>query len=75
MDLIRQFKAEETSELGNIDTSRKPSIVSSLEQFTDDDRVVEFRLSVATNENEYDLARIEVFKVLEVKEFASSDVR
>jgi len=69
MALINQFKAEETNKLDNIDKSGKPGVILSLENYADDERVIVFLLSVAADENEYDLARIEAFKVFEVKDF------
>ncbi len=75
MDLINQFKAEETNKLDKIDNSRKPTIISSLEDSVDDDRVAGFLLTVAADEIEYDLARIEAFKVFEIKDFTDSGVR
>ncbi len=75
MDLINEFKAEETNKLDDIDKSRKPNIISHLEDFVDDERVIAFLLSVAADESEYDLARIEAFKVLEIKDFADAAIR
>src|SRR5213596_1527402 len=75
MNFINQFRAEETSRLDTLDKSRKPGLVLALEDCTDDERVIDFFLSVGSDESEYDLARIEVFKVFEVKEFADPDVR
>lgn len=74
-DLIAQFKAENTSKLDDVDKSRKPSIVLALEDFADDDRAIDFLLSVASDESEYDLARIEVFKIFEIHEFVGLNLR
>lgn len=73
--LIEEFNAERTSNLEKIDSSRKAKIVSILEDYADDHRVSDFFFRVALNEQEYDLARIEVFKILEVNDFANLDVR
>lgn len=75
MNLIDEFKSEQTSKLNNIDLSQKPRIVSALEDFADDQTVSDFYFSVALDEQEYDLARIEVLKILEVKDFVNLDVR
>jgi hypothetical protein len=73
--LIGEFKAEESRKLTKVDPSRKPDIILALEDFADDARVVEFLLSVASDESEYDLARIEVLKLFEVKDFGDPVVR
>ncbi len=65
--LIRQFKEERTESLADIDDSRKASIIEKLEGRADE-RVLKFFLEVLSDENEYDLARIEVLKILELKE-------
>jgi hypothetical protein len=46
-----------------------------LDASADDPRVVELLLSVASDESEYDLARIEVLKLLGAKDFANPAVR
>jgi hypothetical protein len=74
-DLIAQFRSEDTDRLANIDTSAKPSIIATLEDHTDDPRVGAFFLSVASDENEYDLARIEVFKIFEVHDHFDETLR
>lgn len=74
-DLISRFKAEDTRSLEDIDKSRKPQIITDLEEFADDETVVDFLLSIASDENEFDLARIEAFKVFEIKEYESQEVR
>jgi hypothetical protein len=64
---MSEFKSEKTNELVNIDFSRKPAIISSLEEFADDKRVSDFYFSVAVDESEYDLARIEALKIWKSK--------
>lgn len=66
---MNDFRAEKTENLANCDESKKPGIIRKLEEFIGDASVVEFLLTVAADEREYDLARIEVFKVLEVNDF------
>src|ERR1700728_2857336 len=74
MNLISQFKDERTDRLENIDKSKKPRILTDLEEFADDPRVADFLLAIASDETEYDLARIEAFKIFEVKDFADRGV-
>src|ERR1051326_2772851 len=72
--LIEEYKTEETSTLDKIDSSKKPGLVLALEDYIEDKRVRDFFFSVALNEQEYDLARIEVLKILEVKDFSNPEV-
>lgn len=74
-DLISRFKAEEAGLLKGIDKSRKPQIIVDLEEFADDETVVDFLLSIASDEDEFDLARIEAFKIFEIKEYESQKIR
>ena len=64
--LIEQYRQEDT-ELEKTDQSHKDEIIIELES-SDDPRVLPFLLEVLADENEYDLARIEVLKILELRE-------
>jgi len=75
LELMNRYKSEDTNSLENIDHSEKPNIVASLEDFTDDDRVMHFLLAAVCDEQEYDLARIEILKVFDVKCFRDLTVR
>lgn len=66
--LIHEFKSENTQNLANIDQSKKPNIISALEDFWDDPRVADFLLEVVADGTEYDLARVEALNVFEIKE-------
>src|SRR5581483_143194 len=66
--LIASFRSEDTNSLSNPDTdSVKDRVISDLEEYSSDSRVLAFYLEVAANRHEYDLARIEVLKVLHVR--------
>jgi hypothetical protein len=64
--LIEQFRAEDARALADPDFSVKDKIIRKLER-SDDPRVLPFMLSVLSDEKEYDLARIEVLKVFEIR--------
>lgn len=70
--LISTFKEENTKSLDNVDFSRKVRIIMELEG-VDDDRVLPFFLETVMNEDEYDLARIEILKILEIRESNDKD--
>jgi hypothetical protein len=63
--LIQEFRSEDTTTLG--DFSKKVEIITDLE-YMDDQRIMPFFLEIVSDENEYDLARIEVLKILRLKE-------
>lgn len=66
--LISAFKNEDTASLPDPDSdSRKDEIVSDLEEYSADPRVLDFFLEAAADVAEYDLARIEVFNALNVR--------
>src|ERR1051326_210235 len=65
--LLTEFEEENTQNLPNEDLSRKVAIIRQLEQVSDA-RVLPFFLRILENKQEYDLARIEVLKILELKE-------
>lgn len=66
--LITTFRSENTSALSDPDKdSIKDKIISDLEEHSSDPTVLKFYLEVAAEKNEYDLARIEVLKVLYVR--------
>ena len=66
--LIADFRKEDTRAISDPDTnSRKDTIISDLEEYCSDERVLAFLLEVATDSSEYDLARFEVFKILFVR--------
>lgn len=66
--LIADFRNEDTSAIPNPDAdSIKDTIISELEEYCSEEKVLAFLLEVATNSNEYDLARIEAFKILYVR--------
>jgi len=72
LSLIEEFRQENTEALEDSDSSKKDQIVMDLQEFDSDDaRVLPFFLEVAADENEYDLARIEVLKFLELREHRS----
>ena len=73
--LIAQFRAENTSGLGDPGKSRKPGIVDSLARYSSDTRAFEFLLQIASDANELDLVRIDVLKFLEVREPATNHER
>src|SRR5579871_3576983 len=73
--LILKFKSENTKKLKKIDDSIKPDIVSELEDFDEDDRVVDFFVATAVDDAEYDLGRIEILKVFEVAEYSKAKNR
>lgn len=75
IELIGQYKSENIHSLENINDSRRPNIIVELEDFIDDARVVNFYLEVAQDEMEYDLARIEVFKIFEIWECTNYEFR
>ena len=74
--LIAAFESENTPSLSDPDSeSVKDRVISELEAHSSDPRVLSFYLKVATNRDEYDLARIEVFKVLHVRPTESEGER
>jgi hypothetical protein len=68
-DLIRQFQSEDTHALEDMDRSRKPEIVRELWPFAEDGVVIDFLISVASNEDECDLAMVTAFRVSENKQY------
>ncbi|MDT5157424.1 MAG: hypothetical protein QOH51_1781 [Acidobacteriota bacterium] len=64
--LINQFREEGTQALANPDSSVKDKIIRRLES-SDDPRVLPFMLEALSDACEYDLARIEILKVLELR--------
>lgn len=68
-DLICQFQSEDTHALEDMDKSRKPDIVRELWPFAEDGVVIDFLISVASNEDEFDLARVMAFRVFENKQY------
>lgn len=64
--LIGRFEDEDTDSLPEIDTSKKVDIVRRLENLTDE-RVLPFFMRVLASQQEYDLARIEILRILEVR--------
>lgn len=73
--LIARYQAEDTNSLNDMDTSEKPNIISALEDYANDDRVVAFLLAITGDEKEFDLARIEALKVLGVQGYSSQEIR
>jgi hypothetical protein len=74
--LIADFRSEETSAIPNPDAdSIKDTIISELEEYCSEEKVLSFLLEVATNSNEYDLARIEAFKILYVRPIGNDTER
>ena len=61
--LISQFKAENKIKLDNPDSSIKVEIIIQLEQMMDE-KILSFFIQVLQDEKEYDLARIEILKIL-----------
>ena len=57
------------------DESRKPEIIEELEEFSDEDAVVDFFIKLITDENEFDLARIEALKIFEIKDYANKSTQ
>ena len=64
--LINEFRTENTSLFSNPDMSNKVSLIRRLAYF-DDPRIMPFFLQVVADRNEYDLARIEVLRLLEIR--------
>lgn len=73
--LITQFISEDSTNFTDIDQSRNNKIIETLETYVDDERVLDFFLKVSADEAEYDLARIEVFKILEITHFKDEETR
>lgn len=66
--LIAAFRSEDSESLPDPDSdSQKDRIIAELEDHSSDPLVLAFLLEVAADAREYDLARIEVFKVLHVR--------
>jgi hypothetical protein len=66
--LIADFRNEDTSAISDPDAnSMKDTIISELEEYSSEEKVLAFLLEVATDSNEYDLARVEAFKILYVR--------
>jgi len=53
----------------------KSRIVEALEEHLPDDRVLSFFLTVVADRNEYDLARVDVLKILELWDPPSDEIR
>lgn len=69
LSLIEEFREENTEALEDEDSSRKDQIVMDLQDLdSTDPRVLPFFLEVLGDENEFDLARIEILKFLELRE-------
>lgn len=64
--LIALFRSEGTDGLDDLDRSTKTIIIESLEGHANDARVLDFLLHVSSDRDEFDLARIEAWRVLEV---------
>ena len=73
-DLIHQFRSEDVR-LEENDKSRKPKIVEELDKFADDEIVIDFLLSIASDEAEFDLARIVAFRIFEYRQYTLQSVR
>ena len=73
--LIDKYTGEDTRKLADIDTSQKPGIVLALEDHVEDNRVSDFLFAITLDEQEFDLARIEALKILEVTEFRNLTTR
>lgn len=74
--LINAFRGEDTASLPEPDReSQKDRIISELEDYSSEPKVLAFLLEVAADTEEYDLARIEAFKVLHVRTVANDDER
>lgn len=73
--LLEQYAREGNSRIPNPDFSKKPGIISALGESASDPRVVRFLASVATDEKEYDLARIEALKVFQVEKWNDPQAR
>jgi hypothetical protein len=66
--LIAWFSSEDTGNLDDSDKSIKPGVIRLIEDHAADPRVLDFLLRVASDRDEFDLARIEALKVLELRE-------
>lgn len=74
--LITAFRSEDTASLPEPDSeSQKDRIISELEDYSSEPKVLAFLLEVASDTAEYDLARIEAFKVLHVRPVGNDDER
>jgi hypothetical protein len=73
--LIARFRGEDTPKLAKPDKSIKPGVIESLEEHAADPRALDFLLHVAADRQEFDLARIEALKVLELREPGSDEER
>ena len=65
-ELIQVFRAENTSELDNEDDSAKPGIVESVTDMLPNATALEFLIEVASSRTEFDLARIEALRGIEL---------
>jgi HEAT repeat protein len=65
--LINSFREENTNQLENVDSSLKTNIIAQLEDI-EDERILPFFLDVLLDQQEYDLAKIEVLEVLKLKD-------
>ena len=73
--LIARFRSEDTARLADPDKSIKPNIIQALEDHAADPRALDFLLHVAADRQEFDLARIEALKVLELHEARNDEER
>jgi hypothetical protein len=73
--LIARFGSEDTGSMADPDKSIKPGVIESLEGDAADPRALDFLLHVAADRNEFDLARIEALKVLEMREARNDEER
>lgn len=73
-DLIYQFKNAKRDQ-ERIGKSAKTGIIGQLEELMGDDRVILFFLDLLSDTQEFDLARIEVLRILECYEIKDETVR
>ncbi len=73
-DLISAFDAQQPTDVRGQEYGGKIEIVKKVER-SDDVRVLPFLLRVATDEHEYDLARMEVLTDLRLRTYANDDDR
>jgi len=73
-DLISAFDAQQPTDVRGQEYGGKIDIVKEVER-SDDARVLPFLLRVATDEHEYDLARMEVLTDLRLRTYANDDDR